>query len=319
MRYSILASFLVIAACHKDPGTGDDTITPDAPGTIDNAAFSVQSTDVVLTAGQEVTYCYYFHTPNTAPIAVNKWVSDMTPGSHHMIFFTGGPAHADGLDMSNSCGLGSSTTNVSQWVFASQTPHTEELLPPDDGAGKPLAQVIQPNTLGAFQMHYLNATDGPLTVHVKLSAYALADATSYTRTDAYITYNNVISIPPGATNVAVTASCDAPPGKFWLLSTHAHKQAIKTEVLDGSSSLFSSTEWEHPGAKEWDATPFYTMAANKVTWTCTYDNTGDNSGHTIVAGPSAQTNEMCMATGYYFPSTAPKICLNYAANSCICQ
>ena len=40
----------------------------------------------------EVTYCYYFHTPNTAPVAINKWVSDMTPGSHHMIFFTGGVA-----------------------------------------------------------------------------------------------------------------------------------------------------------------------------------------------------------------------------------
>jgi len=318
MRYSILASFLVIAACQKSPTTGgDDTTGPDA-AVLDNAAFTVQSTDVTLTAGQEVTYCYYFHTPNTAAIAVNKWVSDMTPGSHHMIFFTGGPAHADGLDMSNSCGIGASTTNVSQWVFASQTPHTEELLPPDDGAGKPLAQLIQPNTLGAFQMHYLNATDGPLTVHVKLSAYALAAGAAYTQTDAYITYNQNISIAPGAMNFPVTATCNAPPGKFWLMSTHAHKQAVKTEVLDGSTSLFSSTEWEHPGAKEWDASPFYTMSTGKVTWTCTYTNTGDNAANTITAGTSAQTNEMCMATGYYFPSTGPKICLN-VAQGCFCQ
>src|SRR5450432_3136540 len=127
MRYSILASILIFAACQKS--TGD--ATPDAAA--DTAAFSVQSTDVVLTAGQEVTYCYYFHTTNTQAIAINRWVADMTPGSHHMIFFTGGPAHDDGLDMSNICGLSASAQNASQWVFASQTPHTEELLPTDDG------------------------------------------------------------------------------------------------------------------------------------------------------------------------------------------
>ena len=40
-----------------------------------------------------------------------------------------------------------------------------------------------------------------------------------------------------------------------------------------------------------------------LTWQCTYDNTGSNG---VVSGPSAQTNEMCMATGYYFPATGPK-------------
>jgi hypothetical protein len=43
-----------------------------------------------------------------------------------------------------------------------------------------------------------------------------------------------------------------------------------------------------------------------LTWTCTYDNTGSNKGMTVVAGPSALTNEMCMATGYFFPATGPK-------------
>jgi len=30
----------------------------------------------------------------------------------------------------------------------------------------------------------------------------------------------------------------------------------------------------------------------------------------VIAGPSAATNEMCMATGYYFPATKPLLCLN---------
>ena len=78
--------------------------------------------------------------------------------------------------------------------------------------------------------------------------------------------------------------------------------------------VFDSTDWEHPGAKNWNATPFYTFTANKLTWTCTYNNNGEttpNNTITIVAGQSAQTNEMCMATGYFFPSTGPKFAIEY--------
>src|SRR5258706_9355551 len=119
---SSLASILVLGACQKGM-TGDDT-TADADNSLGQAAFTITSPDVTIpaTTGNEVTYCYYFHTPNTTPIAVNKWVSDMTPGSHHMIFFTGGPAHADGLDMTNSCGLRGSGKNVAQRGYPTQTP-----------------------------------------------------------------------------------------------------------------------------------------------------------------------------------------------------
>jgi len=318
-----LASILALVGCQKSDNNGGGTDAGNGSGsgsgsgTDPGAAFTIQSTDTVINAGQEVTYCYYFHTPNTANVVVNKWVSDMTPGSHHMIFFTGGPDHADGLDTSNSCGIGTSVNSISKWVFASQTAHLEEDLPGDDGTGKPLAQIIAPNTLGAFQMHYLNATDGPLTVHVKLSAYALADNVPYTETDAYITYNQDISIPPGSTGTDATATCPTPPGvKFWTMSTHSHKQSVETKVMDGSSMVVDSTDWEHPTVTSWNTMPFFTYASNSVTWNCHYKNDGetappDNSATTIKAGPSAQTNEMCMATGYFFPATGPKFYIQF--------
>jgi hypothetical protein len=167
-------------------------------------------------------------------------------------------------------------------------------------------------------MHYLNSTDSTLTVHVQLAAHALAANVAYTPTDAFITYNQDISIPPGATNYPVTATCDAPAGKYWTMSTHAHKQAIATDITDGGVGVFHSGDWEHPGAQVWNATPFYQFASGKVTWTCTYNNLGDNKTTTVVSGPSAQTNEMCMATAYYFPSTGPKACIR-SHGACLCN
>jgi len=286
-------------------GSGGGGVDPNG-----TPAFEITNPDIMVSSGQEVTYCYYFHTSNTQTVAINKWVSTMTPGSHHMIMFLnpGGSQPADGsVDQNCGVGGGSGAANVPVWTYATQTPTQEEDLPADDGAGKPLAQNVAPNSAGYFQMHYLNATQAALMVHVDLKAYALPTSTSYTQTAAYVTYNNDISIGPGATGVVATASCPVPSGvKFWTMSTHSHKQSVGTQVMDGSSMIFSATDWEHPGSQNWNAPSFYTFTSPMLTWKCTYDNTGSNAGSTVVAGPSAQTNEMCMATGYYFPATGPK-------------
>jgi len=271
-------------------------------------AFEITSPDIMLMPGQEVTYCYYFHTSNTATVAINKWVSSMAPGSHHMIMFLnpGGSQPADGM-IDENCGIGGGGgTNLPVWTYATQTPEQEIDLPSDDGAGKPLAQDIAPGSAGYFQMHYLNASQNALTAHVDLKAYALPASAAYTETEAYVTYNDDIAIPPNATNFTVTASCPVPDLKFWTMSTHSHKQSIGTEVQDGSSMIFQSTDWEHPGSKNWNAPTFFTFTQPNLTWSCTYDNTGSNAGSTVKSGSSAQTNEMCMATAYFFPATAPK-------------
>ena len=169
-------------------------------------------------------------------------------------------------------------------------------------------------------MHYLNSTDGPLTVHVKLSAYAMADNTPYTETDAYVTYNQDISIPMHSTGTDVTATCPTPAGaKFWTMSTHSHKQSVETKVTDGATMVVDSTDWEHPTVTNWNTGAFFTYASNTVTWTCHYKNDGgtavpDNSGSIIHAGPHATTDEMCMATGYFFPATGPKFYVQYGGN-----
>jgi hypothetical protein len=303
-----MRSSLVLVLFSAMLGCGGDDSLPES-----KLAFTVTSTDLMLQPGEETTKCFYFHTPNTEQAIVNRWVSDMTPGSHHMIVF----ASLDGMQPPDGTLDDCSGGNVPVPMFGTQISHEELDMPDDDGFGLPLAQVVEPNTAAYFQMHYLNSTDEPLPVHVQLSAYALPATTTYTRTDLFATYNADISIAPGATNVEVTATCDVFDKKFWQMSSHSHKQSKHTEVKDGANMVFNSSDWEHPGAKTWQAPTFYQFQGTSITWSCTYDNTGDNANRTVTDGQSAQTNEMCMATGYYFPAVGARGCV-MSGGQCRC-
>lgn len=328
MRSTSLGFLLLttLAACggtNYDPG-GDGQPAVDAATGSDGAlppparGFQVTSTEVVIQPGQEITYCYYFRTPNTEPMAIHKWQSSMTPGSHHMIMFTTpSDTMPPGTITADGCGFGGSGsgTNLPVWTYAAQTPDATVELPTNDGAGKPLAQVIPANSAAFFQMHYVNAGDTALTVSVTLNAEALPVDAAYTQTAAYVTYNGALSIPNNSTGFVETRTCNTPANtKFWSMSTHAHKQATRTEVRSGDAAstdvVFASTDWEHPGSTTWMGSPFQTFAGNKLTFACTYSNA---TGRTITSGDSANTDEMCMATGYMFPATRPTLCYCYAS------
>lgn len=323
MRTSLGFAFVLVTAltaCKgSDGGTGggDDTMGPDA-SVIDPPAptrgFQIVSPEITIKAGEEITYCYYFKTPNTKNMVVKKWTSQMSTGSHHMILFgTQSEVQPAGTVSASQCGiLGASVNNIPAWLYASATEHSELALPTDDGTGTPLGQEITAGSPAYIQMHYVNATDADMKVHVSINAEAYPVGAVYTKTAPYITFNNSIRIPGGAVGHVETQTCATPAGaKFWEMSTHAHKQAVKTEVRNGMSGstdiVYTSTDWEHPATKLWMATPFFTFASDKLTYSCTYNNPGTNE---IVTGDSAQTNEMCMATGYYFPATKSVICVN---------
>jgi hypothetical protein len=320
MRFAPLAFLIALAACGNGPGTtgGDDDGTPDGNNTTppDGSlppparGFQIISPPVNIVAGDQRTYCYYFKLKTTEAYAVNKWQSHMTTGSHHLILYmtTDLGGHTDGEVSESGCG-GGVGANSGIWTYASQTIDQTETLPTDDGSGKPLAMNIVAGQTGFVQMHYLNASDQDAMVHIEINADALDAGAQFTQTSAYVTYNDQINIPATSTNVTASSTCNLPTNaKFWTMSTHSHKQSVATKIADGTSMVFSSTDWEHPGSVNWNTAPFYAFT-NKLTISCTYDNPGSTA---IVDGPSATTNEMCMAVGYYFlPSGTPstKFCL----------
>src|SRR5262245_38931060 len=113
MRSLALATigFSALCACGADQRIDG---TPDAPGDDGSMppparGFQIKSPTVDINPGIEVTYCYYFRTPNKAEMAIQKWASHMTPGSHHMIMFlTASDQQPPGTLLTTGCGFNGS-------------------------------------------------------------------------------------------------------------------------------------------------------------------------------------------------------------------
>ena len=310
MRSAIVFALFALftTACGTSPMTADDDMTGDDGVTSPDPAFTIESGEFQLQPGEEFTKCMYFTMPNTERVAVHKWVSDLTPGSHHMIMYQTltGDQPPDGT-------VDDCTQGVSVPIYGTQIQHEEVAFPDDDGTGRPIAQDIAAGTKGYFQMHYFNSTDQVLTAHVTVTAYGLlpeiaAHAGNYTKADLFATYNNDIAVPPHALNYVVSATCPAVDASYIQMSTHSHKQSVATDVKDGDTMVVQSDDWEHPTIERFDQ-PFFHFESGQVTWECTYTNMADNQDKTVYAGQSAVTNEMCMAIGYYFPAAGPKGCI----------
>ncbi len=307
-------------ALGPDGGNGDDVPPPPPPTdggiilTPDGGAlpppergFQIVSPMVEIDPGDEVTYCFYFKTKNTTELAIQKWASRMTTGSHHMIvYLTPTDLQTPGTLSTRDCGFGASTTAV--WTYSAQTSDAEAAMPADDGTGTPVGQLIKSGQSGFIQMHYLNASDNVLRAQVQLNAYAYAEDVRITPAAPFVTYDTRINLGPGSPAAPkpgmVTASCTVSPSeKFYVLSTHTHKQSVHTSVKDGAATVFDSVSWEHPGEETWNTAPFFSFTSGKLTYQCDYMNP---TNKVITTGDSAVDNEMCMAIGYYFPAVGGK-------------
>jgi len=293
--------------------TGDPGLPPPQHG------FQIVSPKVDIDPGTEITYCYYFRTPNTSDLAIKKWASHMTAGGHHMIVYLttqklGEPGTLVTLD-NNKCGLANIGVRGPVWTYAAQDPDHEVALPLDDGNGLPVGQPIPAGQYGFIQMHYLNATDATMHAHVELNAYAHDDGIQVTAAAPFLTLNTLIDLPaaPSAltpTTGTFSGDCNvSSDAKFYIMTTYTHKQGVHTAIKDGTTTVFDSVDWAHPGTKQWGTAPFYSFTSGKLTYQCEYVNPNN---YRIQYGDDTTTQEMCMAIGYYFPAVGQtgQFCLN---------
>jgi hypothetical protein len=333
MRRLAFALATLLAACSRPPetiglapdaGTGGSADGGnDAAPTSDSGppppparGFRITSPDIPVYPGEEITFCYYFQTPNTTELSVKKWVSHMTPGSHHLVvFFTPTMLQHPGTSSTRDCGF---STGGPVWMYSAQAPDAEAALPLDDGHGIPVGQPIKAGQYGFIQVHYLNATDNVIQAHVQLDAVAHDEGIQVTPAGPFVTFNDQITIGPGTptnpTRVPVDGTCDfhtmtGGPFKFYSMTTHTHKQGVRTFVTDGGAMVVDNTSWDHPGIQSWNTSPFFSFSTSALTYHCEYLNPNNR---TIKAGNNPATDEMCMAVGFYFPAPggAGHLCWN---------
>jgi hypothetical protein len=303
-------------ACGDDDDDGDDDAPTIDGGSLPDSAvsgdaggitsgFFLKTPDITVKPGEERTYCWYTTMKLDRDLGVKHWASHMSEGSHHMIvYFTDQAEKPDGT-IDEACGGLGGGVNIPVWTYSAQNVDAEMKIP--DGVG----MMVPKNQALYIQMHYLNTTDADLKVHVELTAQAYEAGVEYIPAAAYVTYNTQINLKDGDENKTFGGTCPVPAGaKFFTLSTHAHKQATHTQVEDAvapaAKMVFQSDNWEHPGTTDW-LNNNYTFESNKLKYSCTYTN---HSGHDITEGQSAQTDEMCMAVGYFYPATKHKFCVN---------
>lgn len=314
MRSIAVVVFVPWIACASPPG--QPAGTPDAPGDGGDSlppptrGFQIVSPTIDIDPGKDITYCYYFHTPNPGDMAIQRWSSHMTPGAHDlMVYLTPGDLQTPGTVSTTQCGINNSSAAGPIWVYAAQTEDAEARLPADDGTGTPVAQPVPAGHPGFLQMHYVNTTGATLHVHVELNAYAYDDGLPVTLAGPYVTYAPRIDLlpatPSGPTPGMVSGTCNVkyaasePTPKFFAMTTYTHKQSVHTFVKDGDATLFNSTSWEQPGTARWDAPAFYSFASGQLGYQCEYMNP---NSYEIKTGNNPATDEMCMAIGLFFPS-----------------
>lgn len=119
-------------------------------------------------------------------------------------------------------------------------------------------------------------------------------------------------MPPRGTQT-VSGRCRAPENvKFLSLTTHSHRYTTRAVVGRAFAAgdrdpetLVETFDYERLAVTRFEK-PFLDLAGDEIFYSCAYDNPTNGM---VRVGDSAVDEEMCMAVGYYYPSTQLTFCL----------
>ena len=281
----------------------DSGLQPPATG----SGFQLQSPQIDIQPGKDLTFCYYLDLPNAADAEIQKWESQLSDGVEGVVLYVT-PTEMKTAGTLTTDGCGYKSLKGQRWAYQSQTARDAMVFPANDGAGHPVGFPIVANQPAYLQIHLVNPGTEILHTQVKINGSTYPDSATVTEAGPYVTYDTAISIPPGSTaspsTAAVMRSCRAPAGsQFFTMSTHTYRHGSRTQVTDtptagAATTLFEGTNWLKPNDISMIPASFYTFSG-KLTIRCEYTST---ESATIVSGDDASKNEICTAVGYYFPS-----------------
>lgn len=287
--------------------------TPATSGTLPPPAvgFQVTSPEIEISPGQDITWCYYFRTPNQATLAVNRFASEMGPAGKGVVFLTTTEngrmfeRRPAGEVSVASCDFYTGTT-YPYWRYDGYGTSDALDFPTDDGNGKPVAMELPPMSAGVLMMHFKNTTADPVVTRARLNVEAL-ESPVYTPSSTLMSYDASIAVPPYSPGSSSRSCIVNDNAKFWNVSTFSHKRTTHAQVLDGLDIVVDTLDFANPGEETLSAPPYRIFQSGKVSHPCTYVNP---NGYTLRTGPSQQSDEQCIGVGHFFPATKPRLCQN---------
>lgn len=305
-----LGVLLVAVGCSSSssstPSGGTSSSTAPPGSKLQTVEYKMAAT---VGAGKEIFDCQYVTLPNVTGWMVSGQ-HEYTAGSHHLLLYTTDltsiPAGGDKIQ---DCyeGTGDFMSHVRGVLYGGQTPTGSEQFP----AGVGLATT--PNQVLMFQVHYLNATANDLSANVDVKLTLDSGTDVVHNAGVLFLYDPFIDVPAGAKAQAQMRAIIPQDVTLLFASSHYHARGvgyaayIDTPTEMATKPFYTSASWSSPQIATMSM-PI--KAGSKLRFECDYDNSSGTQEY--FQGPSAQTNEMCMFIGAYWPDMGEIVDYGYA-------
>jgi hypothetical protein len=218
---------------------------------------------------------------------ISAWESHMSTGSHHLLLFYENITANQPLVDGNGLMFGPTP-------YGAQQPDLTISYPDGVAALVPGAQGIR------VQVHYLNASPNTINPTVKVIFHIAKKGTVTQHAGVFFMLNADVTTPPMSMRT-VTKSCPIPFAANLIYATgHMHQHATNFTATTNGTMFYQTSDWSQAPTRTL-APPIAVTANQMITWSCTFDN---KTNSTLVFGESAQTNEMCILSGQYYPVPA---------------
>lgn len=280
------AVLLATAACGSADDAAGDTAFEKAPPGAERLTLTLDEFE--LASGGEVYKCQNFVNPLGRDVAILQSQSTMSSGSHHLAAFR----IAENVEgpLEDCSGLEFHST-----IHAAQTPRALTTYPAGVGAFLKGSDGIRLNA------HYFNLSKQEIVAKVTVAIdYVEVDQVTHKAAQIHLN-DGTVNVPPGTGTAGGSLTIPAEVGDIYLVSlqSHMHRRGLNFVASTGDGSkLYETESWHEPPVQSYDPA-IHVPAGSSISWRCEIQN---ETSQTITFGESADTNEMCVLTGYYYPA-----------------
>lgn len=266
------------------------------------------SAELSVAPGEETVQCQFVQMPSDkGEMAVSNAHHTYSEGSHHFLLFrTELTEIPEGGDQLTPCEEGDAEWmgHVRGVVYAAQDAEGSFGFPAGVG------MTFEPGEVMLMQSHYLNTSGAQLDARIDVSLELANPAEVTDEAGIIFYYNPKISVPPMGSSTATLTCPVSTDINLAFASSHMHKRGshfVATTDDSGAmaqagDALYTTQDWEEPVPRVFadDESALTISSGSTISYTCTFDNPDP---FTVLSGPSADTNEMCMFVGMYWPRT----------------